>query len=108
MTWTTSPHTRPLPPARALRKCAKCGGLTVDAVQDGGTWVCPAVACAPKETPLTRFTTPRCDKCGTEVDVHLVEVIEQGTGPGGGRYACAACSPPGQAPSHEDHTQDTK
>lgn len=94
MTWTTGPHMRPLPPARALRKCAVCGDLTVEAVQVGGTWVCPAVDCAPpKETHLTRFTTPRCDRCGTETDVRLVEVIEQGTGPGGGRYECQRCSP---------------
>lgn len=87
------------PPARALRRCDNCGRLVTDAIRDDETWVCRASSCAPskkEEKPLTRFTTPRCDRCGTETDVRLVEVIEQGTGPGGSRYGCLVCVPFGR------------
>lgn len=44
---------------------------------------------------MTRHAvTPRCE-CGTLLGVRVVELIDQGTGPGGVMYACTACVPLG-------------
>lgn len=45
---------------------------------------------------INRFRTRTCGQCSTDKGVRLVEIVEQGTGPGGGRYACPACVPIGR------------
>lgn len=46
---------------------------------------------------VTRFDVlRRCDECGSSDGVRLVSIVEQATGPGGGRRACTGCVPLGQ------------